>query len=164
DDDAVGEGVVPAQVGEELRDRGTALTYGAVHAQDILASLVQDRIQGNGGLARLTVAQNQLALAVSDRQQRIDHLQAGLQRLGHRRPARERRRGPLDRASLVEPDRAVLVERPAEGVDDATDERLPDRYVQDAPGAVGEAAGGQVLTRAEQDHAELFRVQVVGEP
>jgi len=69
DDDTVGKGVIPAQVREELGHGGTALADCTVNAQDVLAALVQDRIQGDGCLARLTVTQDQLALTAADRQQ-----------------------------------------------------------------------------------------------
>jgi len=57
----------------------------------------------------------------------------------------------------------VLVEGPTQGVNDATDEFLPDRHVQDTARAVCEAAGDQVLVRAQQDHADFLGVQVVSQ-
>src|SRR5690349_23510423 len=40
-------------------------------------------VDGDGGLARLAVADDQLALATADRGHRVDRLDAGLQRLVH---------------------------------------------------------------------------------
>jgi hypothetical protein len=48
--------------------------------------LVDDRVHRDGGLARLAVADDQLALAAADRDHRVDGLDAGLQRLLDRRP------------------------------------------------------------------------------
>ena len=47
----------------------------------ISLTLVDDRINGDGGLAGLTVADDQLTLSTSDRNHGIDGLDAGLQRL-----------------------------------------------------------------------------------
>ena len=51
-----------------------------VDADEALALLVDDRVEGDGGLARLAVADDQLALAAADRDQRVDRLDAGLDR------------------------------------------------------------------------------------
>ena len=45
------------------------------------ALLVHDRVDGDGGLAGLAVADDQLALAAADRDHRVDGLDPGLQRL-----------------------------------------------------------------------------------
>src|ERR1035441_2535391 len=48
-----------------LGDRGGPLANGAIDAQYILPALVEDGVESNGSLARLAVAENQLALAAS---------------------------------------------------------------------------------------------------
>ena len=47
----------------------------------VLALLVDDRVDGDGGLAGLAVADDELALAAADGDHRVDGLDAGLQRL-----------------------------------------------------------------------------------
>ena len=47
----------------------------------VVGTLVDDGIDGNCGLTRLTVADNQLTLPAADRNHGIDSLQTGLQRL-----------------------------------------------------------------------------------
>ena len=68
DDDGVIHRALFPQGCHGLRDGGRALTDGAIDAQDILAALVEDGVDRNGGLARLAVAENQLALAAPDRE------------------------------------------------------------------------------------------------
>ena len=80
-----------------------------------------------GGLAGAAVADDQLALAAADRDHRVDRLEAGLQRLGHRLALDDARRLELERAALGGLDRALAVERVAERVDDAAEQRLADR-------------------------------------
>ena len=50
----------------------------------VVGTLVDDGIDGNRGLTRLTVADNQLTLPAADRNHGIDSLQTGLQRLVYR--------------------------------------------------------------------------------
>src|SRR3546814_3363334 len=49
-----------------------------------VVALVDDRVDGDGGLAGLPVADDQLALAAADGGHGVDGLDAGLQRLVHR--------------------------------------------------------------------------------
>ena len=86
-----------AQNRHHLGDRRGTLADRAVHAHHIAATLVDDRVDRDRGLAGLAVAEDQLALAAADRDQRVDHLQAGLQRHVDRRAVHDRRRRTLDR-------------------------------------------------------------------
>ncbi len=81
DDDGVVHRAVLAQLLDHLGDRGPLLADGDVDADDVVALLVDDRVDRDGGLAGLAVADDQLALAAADRDHRVDGLEAGLQRL-----------------------------------------------------------------------------------
>ena len=81
-----------------LRDRRLLLADRVVDADDVLALLVDDRVDGDGGLAGLAVADDQLALAAADRHHRVDRLEAGLQRLLDRLAIDDAGRDALDRA------------------------------------------------------------------
>ena len=82
DDDRVLERAVLFQSLDELRNCRTLLPDGHIHAIELLALvvalveglLVQDRVQRDGGLTGLAVADDQLALAAADRDQRVDGL------------------------------------------------------------------------------------------
>ena len=84
DDHGVLEGAVALEGGDGLGDRGLLLADGDVDALHPQALLVEDGVDGDGGLARLAVADDQLALAAADRGHGVDGLDARLQRLGHR--------------------------------------------------------------------------------
>ena len=63
----------------------------------ISLTLVDDRIHGDGGLAGLTVSDDQLTLSPSDRNHGVDGLDAGLQRLVDGLPVDNARRFTLQR-------------------------------------------------------------------
>ena len=121
---------------DDLRDRRLLLADGDVEAENALALLVDDRVDRDGGLAGLAVADDELALAAADRDHRVDGLDARLQRLFDRLAADDAGRLDLDAAAVRRLDRALAVDRLAERVDDAADDGLADRHVHDAAGAL----------------------------
>ena len=112
------------------------------------------------GLAGLAIADDQLALAAADQDHGVDGLDAGLQRLFDRLAVDDARRLELDVAELVGADRALAVDRLADGVHDAPDHRLADRHRGDAAGALDAVAFLDVLVRAEQHHADVVLFEV----
>ena len=113
DDDRV---IHRAGIGEDLhdlRDRRALLPDRAVDADHVAALLVDDRVQNDGGLAGLAVADDQFALAAADRNHRVDGFDAGLQRLAHRLAVHDAGGDALDRDALIRGDRALAVERHA---------------------------------------------------
>ena len=146
---------------DDLRDRGLLLSDRVVDADDVLALLVDDRVDRDGGLARLAVADDQLALAAADRDHRVDGLQTRLQRFLDRLPIRDARRDSLDRRELRRRDRALAVDRHTEGVDDAAEDLVADGHRDDAARALDLVAFLQVLRLAEKHraHALFFEVQ-----
>ena len=119
-----------------LRDGRSLLADGDVDALHALALLVEDRVDGDRGLAGLAVADDQLALAAADRGHRVDGLDAGLQRLVHRLAAGDAGRLDLHAAGVGVGDRALAVDRFAERVDDAAEQRVADRHREERPVAL----------------------------
>ena len=83
--------------------------------------LVDDRVDRDGRLAGLAVADDQLTLAAADRDHGVDRLDAGLQRLVHALALHDAGRLQLERAAALGGDLAETVDRVAERVDDATE-------------------------------------------
>ena len=79
--DGVFHGAVIFERLDHLRHGRTLLADRDVDADDVAALLVDDRVERDGGLAGLAVADDQLALAAADRNHAVDGLDAGLQRL-----------------------------------------------------------------------------------
>src|SRR5271166_5092129 len=123
-DDRVIHGAVVAQVGDNLGDGGCSLADGAIDTQHILVALIQYRVDRDGGLAGLAVAEDQLALAASDRNQRIDDNDAGLQRHGNEGAVHDGRGRSFDGYTPARGDRSFAVEWAAQWVDHAPDQSI----------------------------------------
>src|SRR3990167_9250854 len=65
-------------------DRGGLLADGDVDTFDARALLVDDSVDGDGGLAGLAVTDDQLTLTTADRDHGVQGFQARLHRLAHR--------------------------------------------------------------------------------
>src|SRR3546814_8594908 len=84
----------------DLSNGGALLADGNIDAVELLALivaligglLVDEGVDGNGGLAGLAVADDQLALTAADGDQRVHGLEAGLYRLMHRLARNDARR------------------------------------------------------------------------
>ncbi len=130
DDDRVFHGAVLLEAAHQAGHSGGLLADGHVDADDVLALLVDDGVQGDGRLAGAAVADDEFALAAADGDHRVDGFDTGLQRLFDLLPVDDARGLELDRPELGGLDRALVVERHAQRVDHPADERFAHR----APG------------------------------
>src|SRR3954466_2979862 len=122
--------------------------------------LVQDGVESDRGLAGLTVADDQLALAAADRDQRIDRLEAGRHRLAHRFARNDAGRLDVDAHTLVALNRALAVNGIAERVDDAAEQALADRRVHDGAGTLDGLAFLDLTVGAEDHDANVVGFEV----
>jgi hypothetical protein len=123
DHGGVGHGARVLEDLHHLGHRRALLPDGDVDAEHVLALLVDDRVDADGGLARLAVADDQLALPASDGDHGVDGLEARLERLLHGAPVHDARRIALDIAELLGFDRSLAVDGLPEGIHHAPDER-----------------------------------------
>src|SRR5205823_12026877 len=91
----------------------------------------------------------------SDRDQRVDGLEAGRHRLVHRLARNDARRLDVDAHALVGLDRALAVDRVAERVDDAAEQTLADRRVHDGAGALDGLAFLDPAVGAENNDTDV---------
>ena len=161
-DDGVLHGAVLLQDRDGVRDRGQLLADGHVDADEALALLVDDRVDGDRRLAGLAVADDQLALAAADRDQGIDGLDAGLDRRIDRLADDDAGRDALDRPGGRRRDRTLVVERAAEGVHDPAEQPLPDGHLDDAAGRLDRVAFLDRGGVAEDDRADRLLLEVQG--
>ena len=146
-------------------DRGALLPDRDVDAADLLLRvaglpvllLVDDRVDADGGLAGLAVADDQLALAAADRGHRVDGLDAGLQRLADALPLHHGGGLQLQHAPLLGLDVAEAVDRLAQRVDHPAEEAVADRHREDLAGALDLLALLDAGVVAEDDRADLAR-------
>src|SRR5439155_25088746 len=99
--------------------------------------LVDDAIDRDRGLARLAVADDQLALSATDRRHRVDRLDTEVERLLHRLPLHDG--GRLHLELPVTGDLRLVERRPAvyrvpEHIDDAAEQCVAHGNGEDAPG------------------------------
>src|SRR6185437_16317976 len=171
DDDGIVHGAVVFQHLDELRHGRALLPDGDVDAVelvgfrrvgDVRCLLVEEGVEYHRGLAGLAVADDQLALAAADRDQRIDGLDAGGHRLVHRLARQDAGRLDVDAAPFGELDRALAVDRIAEPVDDAPEQALADWRIDDGAGALNRIALGDAPVIAEDHHADIVGFEVEG--
>ncbi len=163
DHHGVRQGAVLFQLAHDVGHGRGLLADRDVHALDAGFFLVDHRIDGQGGLAGLAVTDDQLALAATDRDHRVDGLVTGLHRLVDRLAPDHARRNALHRRGGLGRDRALAIDRLTERVHDAAQHFRTDRHFQDAAGGLGDVAFAQVLI-ATQDHgADRVALQVQGQ-
>jgi hypothetical protein len=131
-DDGVRQRAIRLQHTHQLRHLGSLLADTDVDAEEVSALLVDDRVDGDRRLAGAAVADDQLSLSAPHRDHAVDRLDAGLHRRIDRLPRRHVRRRALDRPRLRRRDRALAVDRRAQRVDDAAQQRIAHRHLDDA--------------------------------
>ena len=138
------------------------LTDRAVDTDDVSVLLVDDRVHRDGRLARPAVADDQLALSTTNRNHRIDGLDARLHRLADRLPLHNARRHDVDLARAVDPvDRSVSILRLTQRVDDSAEVPRPDRDIEHAarPTDLVALVEARPVTHDNRADVVLFEVQ-----
>ncbi len=168
DDDRIFERAVLFEHLGELGDRRALLADRDIDAIELLALvaalveglLVEDRVERDRGLAGLAVADDQLALAAADRDQRVDRLEAGGHRFVHRAARNDAGGLHVDARALGGVDRALAVDRVAERVDDAPEQLLADGDVDDGARALDRLTFLDLTVRAENDDADVVAFEI----
>ena len=109
---------------DHVSNRGGLLADGDIDANHVLALLVDDGVDANGGLARLTVTNDQLALATSNRNHCVNCNKTSLDRLMDGLALDNARGAELNRTITVCLDRALAVKRHTQRVHDTAKEVL----------------------------------------
>ena len=153
-------------------NRRTLLADGDVDAAHLLVgvaalpvlSLVQDRVQGDGGLTGLAVANDELTLAAANGNHRVDGLQAGCQRLVDALTHHNAGGLELERAAPIQVrDIAEAVNRAAERVNRTAQVAIANRDGEDLARAVHELSFFDAAKVAEDDGTDFTPVEVHGQ-
>ena len=129
----------------------TLLTDGNIDAQNVLALLVDDGIGGNDGLAGLAVTDDKLTLAAANRNHRVDGLNAGLQRLLDGLTVQDAGCRGFNGAIVGSINRAFVINRLAQGVDNAANQSITDRNRHNFAGAADGTAFFDAAVIAKQN-------------
>ena len=108
----------------------------------------------------MAVADDQLALAASDLQHRVDRFNPGLQRFLDRLAADDPRGLCFDPPLLGGLDRSLAVDRLAERIDHAPEQRFADRDLGDTAGALDLVALANRLRIAEQRRTDIIFLEI----
>src|SRR4051794_32826105 len=152
----------------ELDDGGALLPdrdIDAVELHLLIASgvdrlLVQDGVERNRGLAGLAVADDQLALAAADWNQRIDRLEPGGHRLVHGFAWDNAGRLDVHALALGCLDRALAVDGIAERVHNTPEQAFADRHVHDGAGALDGLPFLDLAVLTEDHDADVVGLEI----
>ena len=138
----------------ELGDGARLLSDGDIDADDILALLVDDGVEGDSGLAGLAVADDEFALAAADGEHRVDGQNARLKRRVDALAVDDAGSGTLHCAVAVGADVSPAVDGHAERVDHAAEEPLAHGNARRASGAADRAARADARVVVKEDAAD----------
>ena len=141
-------------------DRGLLLTDGHVEAVDVRFLLREDRIQADGGLARLTVADDQLALTAADGRHGVDGFQARRHGLMHALARNDARGLDFHRAHFLGLNGAETVDGLTQGVEHAPHDLVAHRHGEDLAGTLDRIAFLDARVRTEQGDADVVLFEV----
>ncbi len=153
---------------EHVDDLGNGrrfLPHRHVDAGQVATALVDDRVQSDSRLARLSVANDQLALSAANGDHRVDRLDARLDRLIHRRPQHDARCNDLDRPRRAARgvDRPFAIEWLAQRIDDSPNQFGTDGHRRDAASTPHLVALLDLGVWPDDHHADGFLFEVQGD-
>ncbi|KAG1647659.1 hypothetical protein GQR58_030424 [Nymphon striatum] len=143
-----------------LRNGRCLLTNSDIDALHTQATLVDDRVERNRGLASLTVANDQLSLATADRDQRVDRLDAGLHWFMHGLATHDARCLDFHTTGLGAHEGALAVDGFANGVDHTAEQSVANRHRQNVAGGTNGLAFGNLVDLTEHNGADGVFVEV----
>ncbi len=142
-------------------DGGSLLADGDIDAEHAGVLLVQDGIGGDGGLAGLAVADDQLTLAAADGEHGVDGEDAGVERRIHALALQNAGGLLLDGVVAHSFNGALAVDGLAQRVDDTAQEAIAHRDAGTLAAAGHHGAHADGLSSVEQHDAQLFRVHAL---
>src|ERR1041385_663303 len=144
-----------------LSYRRSLLPDGHIHADDVLTFLIDDRIDREGGLTRLPVTDDQLALAAADWDHGVDWLQSRLQRFFHRLAVNNTRGNALNSRSFLCDDWSFAVDRLGQSIHYPADKSVTNRNFHDATGAANLIPFSNlgVVAKQHDTHLAFFEIQ-----
>jgi hypothetical protein len=122
--------------------------------------LVDEGVDGDCGLAGLTVTDDQFALATANGDEGVECLEAGLNRLRHRLARDDAGCLDFNAAALRGLERALAIDWVAEAVDDTAEQFLADGNVHNRAGTLYNVAFADFAVGAEDNHTDIVGFEV----
>src|SRR5438309_2719949 len=153
---------------DDLGDGRALLADGDIDAVELLALfaalvdflLVDEGVERDGGLAGLAIADDQLALAAANGNERVKRLEPGLYRFVHGLAWDDAGRLHLHPATLRRVDRALAVNGVAKAIHDPSQEPLANRHVDDRAGPLDGRTFLDLRIGAEDDDANVVGLEI----
>ena len=166
DDNRVVHRTLRAERLHDVGHGGTLLSDRHIDAIDripglVVGALVDDRVDGYGGLAGLTVADDEFPLATANRDHRVDRHDSGLERLGDGLTEYDTRSLALKRhLRQVSFDLAESVKRNAKRIDHSSEHLLTDLDGGDPSGSAYRHSLLDLIGRAEKHGSDIVLLKV----
>ncbi len=144
----------------ELGHSGLLLADGDIDANHVLSFLVQDGVQGDGGLSGLAVPDDELPLSPADGNHAVDGLDAGMKGFLDRLPLHHARGLELDSPAGGGVQGAFSIQGLAQGVDYASQKLLPCRHFGNSPGQRDGIPLVDLLGFPHEHHSHRIGLQV----
>merc|ERR1719384_529714 len=170
DDNGVLHGVSVSEPLHNLGDGGPLLANGDVDTVQLLLGiiglveslLVDDGVNGDGGLASLPVSDDQLTLATANGHKGVNSLDASLHRLGHGLPGDDAGSLQANPEPLAGSKRTFAINGVAQGINDPAETLHADGDVDDGTSPLDNIALLDELVVTEDDNTNVVRLQVEG--
>ena len=160
DDDGVIHRAGLLQRLDNADDGGLLLTDGNVNANYVTAFLIDNGVDANSGLAGLPVTNDEFALATANRNHRVNGFEAGRERFLDRLAFDDARGAGFNWANFFGVDRTFTIDRLAERVHNAAEQRIADRHAENTAGALDELALFNLGEVAKNHHANVVAFKI----
>ncbi len=161
--DRVRHGPVVLQGLDDPGHGGFLLANGNINADDPRVFLVDDSVHRHCRLAGLAIADDQLALAASDRHHGINGLEPRLERLAHRLTLNDRERPAFNRPRRFRRDDALAVKGQTKRIHHPANQFRTNRHFNDTARALDQVAFLDPLVVAQDDAPNIVALQVHGQ-
>lgn len=170
DDARVVHGSVLLEHSDDVGNSGSLLTDGAVDAVERLGGivglegllLVDDAINGDGGLSRLPVTNDELTLSSADGHERVDGLQSSHHGLVHGLSWDDTWCLELYSLSLVTLDGAKTIDWVTKGVHDSTEKSLTDWHIDNGSSSLDNISLLNFSIVTQDDDTNVVSLKIEG--
>jgi len=168
DDHTILHSIVLLKSLDELSNSGALLANGDVDTVELLllvvgvvpSLLVENGVEGNSGLASLTITNDQLTLATANRHHGVDGLETSLHGLVDGLTRQDTGGLELSTALLSSLDGALAVDGVAESVDDTAEKLRADRDINNFTGTLDDLTLLDETIGTEQHNTDLAGLEV----
>jgi len=124
--------------------------------------LVDNGVNGDGGLARLSVTNNKLTLASANGHESVDALKTSLHGLVHRLTRDNTRSLELNTLALVATDGTEAIDGVTERIDDTAEHAISNRHVDNRTGSLDDVTLLDLSIVTQDDDTNVVRLEVQG--